>query len=210
MRASFTTCIELLCFLFFQQFHAEFLPSSPDGTDSIFGDSPNNPLEAIASVSDGYRSPNSNNLDDPIFIQSFSSTNADDYLASVNPVESDHLDVSMDQCSSADDSWLSGKLRARGAFCTNGDSSPVNQNPSLAGLDASERVTDPENRRQCDAKLETLCCEGPLFPPYVFDCERCKSTFSFFQIMRRRMLYVFLQSFIIDLYTSCFSKYSIL
>lgn len=93
--------------------------------------------------------------------------------------ESDPYTTALDQCSSSrDDALPSKKLRTRGgAFCinTDGDSSPVNQNPSLAGLDSSKSIIDPENRRQCAYKYTTVCCEGPFFlPEQACDCHPCK------------------------------------
>jgi hypothetical protein len=49
----------------------------------------------------------------------------------------------------------------------------VNNSPSLASLDASESIIDPDKRRQCNSKFKTLCCDGGTTLLYVIGCYEC-------------------------------------
>ena len=168
-----------LALLFALQFlHAEMLQESSDGADSSLWDLSTGSGEAgtpLFSIDSGdYTSPDSVVLDDSNFLQSSASV---DPLTDIFLAESAGDDpAAMNECSPPDN-WLSRRMRPRGAFCTNNEQGPdpqVNTNPSLAGLDSTQRILDPDNRRQCAYKFETLCCEGPVYPTYVVDCVRCK------------------------------------
>ena len=160
---------------------AEYLQNNIDSADSGLWDLTISPLEASNSISDGEEFPFQNviGLDDfPLM--------AGDDDSSAMFGEIDPYTIAMDQCSSSssfssfspDGIFPGRRLRTRGeAFCTdsgNGEQ-PVNPNPSLAGLDSSESIIDPDNRRQCDDKFVTLCCESPLMTSaYVEDCHYCE------------------------------------
>lgn len=159
--------------------HAEFLQSRLDGADSGLWDLATSPLDADNSLSDAEEFPSQNaiGLDDSTF-PTPSSLMAVDVDSPAIFSESDPNTISMDQCSSPDGILHRKKLRTRGALCTNHESPRFNQNPSLAGLDASETIIDPDNRRQCDYQFVTLCCLGPpISPGLVTNCYNCKSFF---------------------------------
>ena len=168
----------LAVLLFMPFIYAEYLSTNVDGGDSGLWDLSVGPPDAGDPVFDTEEFQNAIGLDDSISFQPASLMAVDDDSSAMFS-ESDPYIISMDQCSSsADDILPSKRLRTRGgAFCTNTDdeSARVNQNPFLAGLDASERIIDPENRRQCAYKYETVCCEGPFFlPDRALDCHPCE------------------------------------
>lgn len=167
--------------------HSHFLQSNAYSVDPSLWDYAIPPLEAGNPVSDTdiFSSPNAIGGDDSDFLKSSSLMTMDDDSSAIFS-DGDPYTISMDQCSSSspsssslDGTPLRKRLRTRGAFCADTGnvigSGRVNQNPFLEGFDATESVIDPNNKRQCEFRYETLCCEGPEVPPdMVADCYRCE------------------------------------
>lgn len=163
--------------------HAGLLQSSENGADPGLWDLAISSADAGGSIIDAENLPSQNAIgpDDSFFPEpSWMTAMDDDAFALFG--ESDPYTISMDQCSSSSrvGTSLDRRLRIRGAFCTDDSNGAdnVNTNPSLAGLDATERIIDPDNRRQCERKYVTLCCEGPVYSrQLVADCYYCRFFF---------------------------------
>lgn len=181
--------------------HAQFLQPNPDDTDSSLWSSATTTTTTTTAFDLDAGSSLFDDEDEELTLQK--GIGLDDYIHIPPPFQplslvagndnspakaiftaetsTDPSTTSLDECPLLyGSSFPSRRLRTReGAFCTSDDGTSdngiqVNDNPSLAGLDASERVIDPENRRQCAYKFETLCCEGPVYGDEVADCVRCK------------------------------------
>lgn len=166
--------------------HAQLLQRNADDTDSGLWNLATTSLDADSSFFDDEEVALQNGigLTDSSPLQPSSLVALDDDSPAMFMAESDPYTTSLDECSSPYGSYPSRRLRTRGALCTSdeipSDETPqVNTNPFLLGLDASRTNLDPDNRRQCAYKFETLCCEGPVYGVYVADCVRCRFFFSY-------------------------------
>lgn len=172
--------------------HAEFFLSDGVGVDADVWDSTISAVGTGSPLPDSEETATQNaiglpigdiglqslplNLDESIFPEDFLMKDMKDDPLNVFTPQSELDYLFMDQCSQPGN--VAGrKVRPREVFCTNGKPPEVNNNPSLAGLDASESIIDPDNRRQCDFRYKTLCCDGGSTGVYMLGCFECKHLF---------------------------------